>query len=333
MHFFDSLNSKKFRQAFLVFFSLGSILPLLIILFIFNGYIYPELTFQQTEKLRDVIAIGLGAMLIMPLMGLTMMAWWVRSLENLTADVKDRSAELMGGSAVEGPENEMLSLRENFEGLYTELQDKIQQLTNYSNRLIDHNIKLSEMAITDELTTLFNRRHFEDRLDEEISRAVRYGHGLTMIMMDVDGFKQYNDRFGHPAGDRLLRSLGLAIRNNIRKSDLAFRYGGDEFTILLPQCNVREGAIIAQKLINNVTGDSIKWQGRPAGGKVSLSCGVADFCGGKGELMAAADRCLYQAKTGGKGRVVCSDEGMAPRETKKSPGKVDPQKVNTRGRA
>ncbi|MFH1138663.1 MAG: GGDEF domain-containing protein [Pseudomonadota bacterium] len=301
---FASLNSKKFRQIFLIFFSLGSILPMLIILFILHRYIYPELTVQQVENLRDIIAAGLGGMLVIPLLGLAMMVWWIKSLENLTAEVKDKSAALMGIKSPPSRENEMVVLREHFEGLYGELQDKIQQLTTYSNRLIDHNIKLSELAITDELTTLFNRRHLEDRLDEEISRASRYGHDLTMVMMDVDGFKQYNDEFGHPAGDRLLRDLGLSIKKNIRKSDLAFRYGGDEFCVLLPQCGVRDGAVIARKLIKTVVGEALAGQGRELAGKISLSCGVAAFTRNKTEFLAMADRCLYQAKSSGKGKVV-----------------------------
>ena len=249
-----SLTAKGFRRTVLAFFALSSILPLLIYLYVLYDHIYPALNAAQLEKLMNVITLGLGAMLLVPILGAILMFWWIRSLETLAKDVRHRTMEVVPHEDEEQvPENEMLLLRQHFDLLHTELQDKIGQINAYSQKLIESNIKLTEMATMDALTGLYNRRHFQERLDEEAGRAERDGHDLSLIMIDVDGFKQYNDDHGHPAGDRLLRNLGRLIKTSIRKTDLAFRYGGDEFAVLLPRCSVKDARGIAQKMVRSIS--------------------------------------------------------------------------------
>ncbi|MCK4964339.1 MAG: diguanylate cyclase, partial [Dehalococcoidia bacterium] len=95
--------------------------------------------------------------------------------------------------------------------------------------------KLIELSTTDALTGLYNRRHFYETLESEINRTQRYGRSFSMVMLDLDGFKEYNDRFGHTSGDGVLKSFANALKSTLRKTDTAFRYGGDEFLIILPE--------------------------------------------------------------------------------------------------
>ncbi len=114
--------------------------------------------------------------------------------------------------------------------------------------------KTKEMAITDGLTHLYNKRFMLDTLESEAMRAARYGHDLSFIMMDIDNFKHYNDSNGHPAGDKLLKELALIIQKAIRKTDIACRYGGEEFVVILPETKKNDAKDVAEKLIKKLRG-------------------------------------------------------------------------------
>ncbi len=159
--------------------------------------------------------------------------------------------------------------------------------------------KLEELAITDDLTGLYNRRFFYRRLSEEIARAQRQGIKLVLMILDLDNFKLYNDTFGHLAGDRLLRLFGQLLSRNIRKGmDYAFRYGGDEFIVLLTAVSVNQAVKIAQRILNEF--EMYEYE------IVGLSIGIAEYKPGMTEenLIFAADAALYEAKKRGKGRIV-----------------------------
>ncbi len=177
-----------------------------------------------------------------------------------------------------------------------EIADKIRDLKRYYNQKRD---ALSDIAFRDELTGLFNRRYFDQRLREEINRSTRYGRNLSLILGDIDHFKSYNDDFGHQKGDEVLRSVSEMIRSSCRSSDTAARYGGEELAVILPETDI-EGALKvaekARKLIEARAGDV-------AGRTVTISMGIASFGpdnDGPAELIAAADRALYKAKSAGR---------------------------------
>ena len=304
MKLFKSLSGGRFRQTFLSFYALGSLLPLLVMVYVLAQYVFPALKPEQQDALQGILALTLGIMLLVPMLGFLLMRWWVKSLESLHQDVQSATHQILPQASNLKDENEMLSLRYHFEGLYTELQEKMNQLSEYSQRLIDDNIKLSTQAATDELTTLYNRRYFDIRLLEETSRADRHEHQLSLIMIDADGFKSYNDKFGHPAGDRVLRHLGRVIRASIRKSDIPFRYGGDEFAVILPQCPVKDAARIAGKMVKAVIEIELNDSQVQDLGGVTISCGVAQYAGALDRLVTDADKCLYAAKSKGAGKVV-----------------------------
>jgi len=157
-----------------------------------------------------------------------------------------------------------------------------------------------EKARIDELTALFNRRHFEERLKEEITRHARYGGTFSLLMLDLDSFKIYNDIFGHPAGDDLLRQVGVLIKDSIRTSDQAFRYGGDEFVVLLPHIDTDGAYHVAERIRQDI---ARHMQLSSTG--VTASIGVAN-CPDNGvipaDLVNIADTALYYAKYNGGNR-------------------------------
>jgi len=126
-----------------------------------------------------------------------------------------------------------------------------------------------QSQITGPLTGLLNRRYIEERLGEEINRAARSNEPVSFLMIDVDEFKSYNDKFGHPAGDEALRIIGAVLKDALRGADVAARYGGEEFSILLPETNSDEAAVIAERIRYRV--DKTPFPER----KVTVSVGVA----------------------------------------------------------
>jgi diguanylate cyclase (GGDEF)-like protein len=167
---------------------------------------------------------------------------------------------------------------------------------------------VARQASTDGLTELANRREFEDSLANEISRAERFGGSLALILADLDNFKQVNDRFGHQAGDEVLRTFADILRETVRDIDVAARYGGEEFAILLPQTDISGAERLAERLRGAVeTRPTAHAQGIPV--VVTSSFGVASFpeAGTAPGLFAAADEALYRAKRAGKNCVVCAD--------------------------
>jgi diguanylate cyclase (GGDEF)-like protein len=167
---------------------------------------------------------------------------------------------------------------------------------------------VARQASTDGLTELANRREFEDSLANEISRAERFGGSLALILADLDNFKQVNDRFGHQAGDEVLRTFADILRETVRDIDVAARYGGEEFAILLPQTDIAGAERLAERLRGAVEiRPTAHAQGIPV--VVTSSFGVASFpeAGTAPGLFAAADEALYRAKRAGKNCVVCAD--------------------------
>lgn len=165
------------------------------------------------------------------------------------------------------------------------------------------------MAITDELTGLFNHRHLLQQLSSELSRTQRYGRALTLAMLDIDHFKQYNDTHGHLMGNEVLRTLGDLIRRNIRETDIAARYGGEEFSIIMPETNRTRGKLIAERLRKAIADYPFKNGKTQPGGALNVSIGLAAYpenAASPHDLIEAADRALYRAKSTGRNRVCLS---------------------------
>ena len=171
---------------------------------------------------------------------------------------------------------------------------------------------LRQMAFIDGLTGVFNRRYFDEHLQQEWARSARNGTPLALILADIDAFKKYNDRYGHQAGDDCLRRVAHALALGLnRPADMVARYGGEEFACILPETDVAGAYELAQRLGDLVRALAIEHADGPAGHVVTISLGVAGrgahppgvSLGAESELVAAADRQLYRAKHEGRARV------------------------------
>ncbi len=165
---------------------------------------------------------------------------------------------------------------------------------------------LRQLSIRDPLTGLFNRRYMEETLELEISRAERKEHSIGVIMLDIDHFKTFNDRFGHAAGDELLQALGQLIRANLRAGDVPCRFGGEEFVLILPEATEAAAARRAEDLRARAQEMEVRHLDTVLG-PVSVSLGVGlypDHGRTRDSLLGAADAALYKAKEAGRNRVV-----------------------------
>ena len=170
----------------------------------------------------------------------------------------------------------------------------------YENQLKALNQKLQSLAVTDGLTGLHNHRAFQDYLEEQFQTAMRNKQPLALILMDVDHFKQYNDTYGHQAGDEVLRQVAQILQANVREGDFVARYGGEEFVVVLPRTDSESAVAVAERLREAV--QSAEWRLRPVTGSFGVACIRPDM-ETRQELIEAADQALYQAKKNGRNRV------------------------------
>jgi diguanylate cyclase (GGDEF)-like protein len=173
--------------------------------------------------------------------------------------------------------------------------------------------RLESLAITDELTHLYNRRHFQDVVDKEIRRSVREKRPLSLLLLDLDHFKQFNDRWGHTEGDLELARVADTVMKTIRSTDSAFRYGGEELVVLLPSCPKAQALPAAEKILAALKARSSRPAGVPP--PATASIGVATYPedgDGARALVDSADAALYVAKSQGRDRVVLAGSEAAP---------------------
>jgi two-component system, cell cycle response regulator len=168
--------------------------------------------------------------------------------------------------------------------------------------------KLAEMSVRDELTGMYNRRYFQEALEREISGANRYGHGLTLCIIDLDNFKRVNDNRGHLTGDRVLREFSRLLDESIRKYDVGCRYGGDEFVVILPDTPLDKALCLCERFRERVKdhwfgGEDLPFHMTASIGVAARSAG--DDLSGR-QLVDLADKALYQAKRQGRDRVVAA---------------------------
>jgi diguanylate cyclase (GGDEF)-like protein len=172
---------------------------------------------------------------------------------------------------------------------------------------------LRELALTDPLTGLANRRQLDTRLEEQLDKAFRSGHPISCLMLDVDHFKRFNDTFGHEAGDAVLREVGALLRSSVREPELAFRYGGEEFTLLLPGLDAERAAERAEELRGRLADLKTAHDGTDLG-PITVSVGVAcapELCR-LGRLLQVADNALLDAKARGRDRVAVASAEAKP---------------------
>jgi len=222
------------------------------------------------------------------------------------------SGELMGILALGG--------RVNGEPYHPEDLEMLAILTNMAGVAIG-NVKeykkVEKLSYTDGMTDLHNYRYFSNRLEEEVIRAKRYDHPLSLIILDIDHFKNYNDSLGHQQGDVALRELSEILRKSVRKIDIVSRYGGEEFCVIMPEVKGSGCKKFMERLRKKVEDHHFKGEEVQPKGKITISLGGATFpqdAATMDELIYKADFSLYEAKRGGRNCSVSYGELHSPRE-------------------
>lgn len=177
--------------------------------------------------------------------------------------------------------------------------------------------KTRELSVKDELTQLYNRRHFQQMLQMEWKRAVRFFRDLSLIMVDVDHFKAYNDTYGHLQGDVILKQIGQILQRNLREVDTVARFGGEEFVLLLPDTDKHGAIAVAEKVRRLVEQHRFTSDGKESARPITISAGIASYPDDVGEmddLIDHADIALFRAKDGGRNQVVCFTPPSKPKK-------------------
>lgn len=182
--------------------------------------------------------------------------------------------------------------------LHDALEQKVEELEKAKS-------KLRRLAVTDGLTGLYNYRAFRSQLHLEASRSKRFKMPFALLMMDIDHFKSFNDQFGHPSGDLVLKTFARLLHQNVRDVDIASRYGGEEFILILPGTDKKSGLVIAEKIRKLVERTNFPMENPESTGSITISIGVAAYPQDHGEeegLIKAVDKAMYKAKKRGRNR-------------------------------
>jgi len=309
-------------RRFLLAFAMAGVLPLLVIV----ALTLPHLFSSQAETLGYLQRwpVVLGLLVCLGLLQVGAFHLW-RGLVRQPPPAPEREPSADGVPAGEGMDEvgqrihsrlastkseEVAALLREFTRILNVFQQQASHIQEYgaqfeamNEELRTANLRLREMSLTDELTEVGNRRNFDMRMREEINRSSRFGHAFSLLFLDIDSFKKFNDEFGHPRGDEALRALGALMRAMSREGDVPCRIGGEEFAFILPETVKADATTFAERIRHGVE-TNIK---APDGARpLTVSVGLAAFPeDGKTaeELLRGADEALYASKRAGRNRV------------------------------
>lgn len=267
---------------------------------------------HELASTNQSVILGAEAVIILSAigMGIAVAVYISRPVEKLS-----RHTEKVAGGELSEPQidkpgwYEARKLTDHFSymvqalrDLNNTLQDKVDQRTR---ELQSVNRELEQLATRDHLTGLYNRRHFDEKFEEEFSRSWRYQRELSVAVLDIDFFKSINDNYGHSIGDEVLRSIAQYLGRTVRETDVAARTGGEEFCILLPETSARAAEAFLERVRHGISELEFNADGREFA--VTCSIGIAD-CGARTatreDMLAHADQSLYRAKHGGRNQVL-----------------------------
>ena len=262
------------------------------------------------------LAIGIGALILMSISALIILYRSVTSLENITQKTIRLVKENTNVNLLMDTNDETEKLNTCFMEMVKEVQHKINEVNKYAVALGETNKKLSQMAIKDGLTQLYNQIYIKERLENELKRADQFNQYISIMMLDIDDFKKYNDFYGHLAGDNCLKSISGLIKENCREIDIPARYGGEEFLVILPGAKSSEASQVAEKIRQSIASYPFSTIGsakdktpKEKTTSLTISVGVSSYykesdIKTSNELIKAADNALlHQAKKKGKNQV------------------------------
>lgn len=303
---------RRLKQRVVLALSVSSVLPLLVLAYVMHRYVLSEI-----QSPNDVHLLGLHGLLFFTLLAMLGGAWLIWDLGRAVGRMGELLAEQPSLGELGTRTDEVDTLMKSFTGMLSTIEHQAIEINTFATRLDAAykelevtNTKLKETSFRDEVTGLYNRRFFSLRLEEELSRFKRFTHPVSIVILDIDGFKTVNDEFGHAVGDETLRELAQILMKHSRGINVVSRFGGDEFAIVLVETS-KAGARLYADRIRQVVATFPFSHGKP----VTASFGVAslpdDEVATAEDLFRAADDALYAAKRAGKNQVVAA--GPAPK--------------------
>ncbi|MDK9694980.1 MAG: GGDEF domain-containing protein [Siculibacillus sp.] len=239
-----------------------------------------------------------------------MLATQMESTSSYSSSLGEARAALAGAKetgAVETIVQGLIDVTHRTESTNRELENQLSESRRQIAELQESLEAIRYESLVDDLTTLANRKHFGQSLDRLLAEAQQTGVPFSLLFTDIDHFKKFNDTFGHQTGDQVLRLVALALKQNIKGQDIACRFGGEEFAVLLPRTDLTQSVVVAEhireavfskELVKRSTGENL--------GRITISIGVAEWRRGDTaqSIVERADVCLYAAKRGGRNMVV-----------------------------
>ncbi len=257
----------------------------------------------------SLLALGLGLLfghrLSLPLRRLTL------AVQAITADNLEQKFSVYDGDEIGRLGTAFNQMSQNLAKAYSDLEQKVNELQDAHHLLQLQAKKLKEISIRDDLTKLYNRRYFNEYIEQTFSNAKRYGFSLSIMIGDVDNFKKINDTFSHVIGDEVLRCIGQLLQNHTRSGDIVARYGGEEFVIAFPETPIESAQLACEKI--RLAIEVYPWHEINPDLKVTMSIGLAADLSllEHKKLLTLADEALYQAKYSGKNQV-CTCKNTVP---------------------
>lgn len=304
-------TGRLLKRKVLLALTLSSLVPLLVLAWVVYRYVRPEL------HPADVATFyGLHALLLFTALAMVGGAYIIWDLGRAFAKIAELLSREPKLAELGGRSDEVGTLMRSFSNMLGTVEQQAIDINTFAMRLDAAyreleatNAKLKETSFKDEVTGLYNRRFFSLRLEEEISRFRRFNHPVSVVVLDLDGFKSVNDEFGHAVGDETLRDIAQILMKHSRGINVVSRYGGDEFAVLLVETS-KSGARLYADRIRQVVATFPYSHGK----RVTASFGVAslpdDEASTSEELFRAADGALYAAKRAGKNQVVAAGPGQ-----------------------
>ena len=298
---------QRIKSKVLVALVLSSVVPILVLAFVVLVLLLPMLGPGEALKFGM-----LQVLIVFTLIGMVAGAWVIWDLGRIVARMAALMASEGALSGFERRQDEVGTLMTSFNKMRLTIEQQAAEINTFSTRLdaaykeLDAtNARLKETSFKDDVTGLYNRRFFSLRLEEELSRYRRFNHPVSVVLLDLDGFKAVNDDFGHTVGDETLREIAQILMKHSRGINVVSRYGGDEFAVLLVETS-KAGARLYADRIREVVSKYPFSHGKV----VTASFGVAslpdDEAGTAEDLFRAADEALYTAKRAGKNQVAAS---------------------------
>ena len=299
------------RRKVLLALTLSSLIPILVLGYLVHRYVQPSLDPAHVGRFY-----GLQALILLTVLGMIAGAYIMWTIGRAFAGMAELLSNETRIAKIGTQSDQVGTLMKSFSSMLGTVEQQAMDINTFAMRLDAAyreleatNAKLKETSFKDEVTGLYNRRFFSLRLEEEISRFRRFNHPVSVVVLDVDGFKSVNDEFGHAVGDETLRDIAQILMKHSRGINVVSRYGGDEFAVLLVETS-KTGARLYADRIRHVVATFPFSHGKTVTASFGVSSLPDDEATTSEGLFRAADEALYAAKRAGKNQVVAAGPGQ-----------------------